>query len=83
MKSNYTPQKQFLKLMFLLLLSNISFGQCWSKVATGRDYIVAIVTNNSFWAWKLNNVGQLKNVFYASSNNLFYPKCKRKFLNLI
>ena len=51
-----------------MLLTNLSFAQCWSKVAVGEDHTVAIASNGSLWAWGLNNVGQLGNGTYVSSN---------------
>lgn len=68
MKIFYTQQKQFLAVVFLFLLTNFSLGQCWSKVAVGGDHTVAIATNGSLWSWGLNNLGQLGNGTYDSSN---------------
>ena len=68
MKIIYIQKKQFLAIVFLFLFINFSFAQCWSKVAVGAEHTVAIASNGSLWAWGLNNLGQLGNGTYASSN---------------
>ncbi len=59
MKTFYTQQKQFLAVVFLFLLTNLSFGQCFTKVAAGKDHTVAIASNGTLWAWGNNSLGQL------------------------
>ncbi|WP_310554961.1 T9SS type A sorting domain-containing protein [Flavobacterium sp.] len=59
MKTNYTPQKQFLILLFIVLISNISFSQCWKSVASGLEHTLAIKMDGTLWAWGRNDSGQL------------------------
>lgn len=67
MKTNYSQIKN-LTLVFLLLISNVSFAQCWSKVSSGTAYTVAIATNGTLWAWGANNKGQLGDGSYSNRN---------------
>ncbi len=59
MKTFYTKQKQFLAMVFLMLLTNLSFGQCFTKVSAGLNHTVAIASNGTLWAWGTNISGEL------------------------
>ena len=59
MKTFYTKQKQFLAIVFLFLLTNLSFGQCFTKVSAGLNHTVAIASNGTLWAWGTNTSGEL------------------------
>ncbi len=59
MKTFYTKQKQFLAIVFLFLLTNLSFAQCFTKVSAGLNHTVAIASNGTLWAWGTNISGEL------------------------
>ena len=56
MTTNYNFKKQIL-LFFLLIASNFSIAQCWSKISAGHDHTIAIKNDGTLWAWGWNTSG--------------------------
>ncbi len=51
--------KNFIFLICLLLTSFASKAQCYRRVESGQNYMVAIKPDGTLWAWGRNNFGQL------------------------
>jgi alpha-tubulin suppressor-like RCC1 family protein len=51
--------KKIILLLGIFLISFTTNAQCYSQIESGDNYIVAIKTDGTLWAWGQNNSGQL------------------------
>ena len=48
-----------LLILLMIIISQESFSQCFSKIAGGGDHSLSIKNNGTFWSWGYNSLGQL------------------------
>lgn len=63
-----TIKNQTLIIFLLLLMSNFSFAQCWSKITSGSYHILAIKNDGTLWGWGNNSRGELGDGTFESKN---------------
>ena len=57
--------------ILLLLCSVMASAQCFKKVVSGHDHILAIGQDGTLWAWASNEFGQMGDPSYVGGSN--YP----------
>ncbi len=66
---NYSTKKiNILSLLFIFIINNNSFGQCWSKITAGSSHSLIIKNDGTLWAWGGNVYGELGDGTYISKN---------------
>ena len=53
--------KKTITLLLIITLCNLSYSQCWKKIASGSEFTLGIKPDGTLWTWGWNGYGVLGN----------------------